>query len=199
MHRYTRAARSGGHAPGDLKGRRRRAKVPRERVTCERFRERADGSTDRGGRVRGLPLATAQNVAREHARDVTAESHDARHATPFAKRRALRVCFDYATHTCSHHTHATRDIRRDRRVYIYIYIYLLPVPPSVLRNRRLNFRSRHEKNTARFLLDLRHAACVSPHPATTSVSRAFPSSLLAGPTSTRDLFTNPSRSTIPAD
>lgn len=40
-------------------------------------------------------------------------------------------------------------------------------------------------------------ATLSPRPATTSVPRAFPSSLLADPTSTRDLFTNPSRSTIP--
>lgn len=84
------------------------------------------------------------------------------------------------------HTHShTRDARHPSAIFA----------PSVLRS-LFEFPLSPRRREVH-CVPYSNLATPSPLPATTSVPRAFLSSLLASPTSTRDLFTNPS--TIPAD
>ena len=117
-------------------------------------------------------------------------------AAPFRKGALSRVRFDYAAHTFTTHTRRdARDIGTQRSARISVS---LSISPSVLRSSfkfPLSPLSRREKYYVFYLILTTTSLLLMM----TLASRTFPSSLLVDPTSTRDLFTNPSRSTIPAD
>lgn len=123
-------------------------------------------------------------------------------ATPRRSEKARFQEFVSTTrHTHSPHTRdATRrdarDIRMQRSARISVS---LSISPLVLRS-SFEFPLSPRLSPRRVLRDsYLILTTTSLLLATTSASRAFPSSLLADPTSTQDLFTNPSRSTIPVD
>lgn len=215
---HARIPRERGHAPGGLKDRRRRTKVPHfrtARVTCvrlpQRFSRRADGrvyardlrrdrvvKTIGGRRIHdwywprrtpfGTRARTVRAYARQHERDVTSARVRCVSRDAVSKRRASSFV------STTRHTHSphTRDAKHPNAIGAYLLSLSHSFGPAILPFEfSLSPRRREEHCVSYSSL-----ATLSPLPAT-SVSRAFLSSLLASPTSTRDLFTNPS--TIPAD
>lgn len=109
------------------------------------------------------------------------------------RRRFEKARFEFASTRHTHSPHNTRDARYPNARYPPLFLSFL----SLLRSSfefPLSPRRREENCSSHLIL-----ATLSLLSATMSVSRAFPSTLLASPASTRDLFTNPSRSTIPAN
>lgn len=194
-HRYTLRVhrRERGHAPGGLKDRRRRTEVP---LASARHESRArdfhgDFHSERTGGKGGISEVALSKRQRRQTdsrliliteRTGRRESA-ARHATPLRKG-ALRVSLrPHGTHT--HHTHATRNIRARSARYLLSHSF----GPAILPFEFSLWPRRREERC----VSCSSLATLSPLPATTSVSRAP----FSRPTSTRDLFTNPS--TIPAD